>query len=48
MEHGPNFLEPPPDIIEGQPEWEVETIVGMRYYGLKRQKQYRGSLERLL
>jgi hypothetical protein len=40
MEHGPNFLEPPPDIIEGQPKWEVEAIVGMRYYGLKRQKQY--------
>ena len=21
--HGPNFIEPPPDIIEGEPEWEV-------------------------
>jgi len=25
--HGPNFLEPPPDIIEGEPEWEVEKIL---------------------
>src|SRR5712671_101381 len=40
-EHGPNFLEPPPEIVEGEPEWEVEQIVGMRYYGPKRIKQYR-------
>ena len=40
-EHGPNYLEPPPDIIEGQPEWEVEGIVGMRLHGRKREKQYR-------
>ena len=26
-QHGPNFLEPPPDIIEGEPEWEVERIL---------------------
>src|SRR5712672_1403352 len=40
-EHGPNFLEPPLEIVEGEPEWEVERIVGMRYYGPKRIKQYR-------
>ena len=40
-EHGPNYLEPPLDIIEGQPEWEVEAIVGMRLYGCKKEKQYR-------
>jgi len=28
-QHGPNFLEPPPDIIEGEPEWEVEKIIKM-------------------
>jgi len=22
--HSPNWIEPPPDIIEGEPEWEVE------------------------
>jgi hypothetical protein len=26
-QHGPNFLEPPPDIIEGEPEWEVKRIL---------------------
>jgi hypothetical protein len=26
-EHGPNFLEPPPDIIDDKPEWEVERIL---------------------
>jgi len=25
-EHGRNFLELTPDLIEGQPEWEVEAI----------------------
>jgi transposase InsO family protein len=28
--HGPNFQEPPPDLINGQPEWEVEQILGAR------------------
>jgi Chromo (CHRromatin Organisation MOdifier) domain len=41
IEHGSNFVEPPPDIIEGQPEWEVEAIVGMRLFGKRKQKQYR-------
>ena len=26
--HGPNFPLPPPDLIEGEEEWEVEAIVG--------------------
>jgi hypothetical protein len=26
-QHRPNFLEPPPDIIEGEPEWEVAKIL---------------------
>jgi len=25
--HSPNFLEPLSDIIEGEPEWEVEKIL---------------------
>ena len=30
----PNHPEPPPDIIEGEPEWEVESIVDIRFiYG---------------
>ena len=32
-QHGPNFLEPPPDIIEGKPEWEVERILQERTFG---------------
>src|SRR5216684_4075827 len=40
QEHGPNFLEPPPEIIEGQEEWEVEKIVNRRFFGKKKTKQY--------
>ncbi len=35
-EHGPNYHEPPPDVIEGEPEWEVEQIVGARHFGRSR------------
>jgi hypothetical protein len=40
QQHGPNFLEPPPDIIEGEPEWEVERILRERTYGRWKKKQY--------
>jgi len=36
--HGPNFLKPPPDLVEGEPEWEVEQILGDRTY--RKKKQY--------
>jgi hypothetical protein len=36
--HGPNFLEPPSDIIDGEPEWEVKKIMGHWLY--QNQKQY--------
>ena len=39
IEHRINFLEPPPDIVEGQPKWEVEEIVGTRLFG-KNKRQY--------
>ena len=39
-EHGINFLEPPPDVVEGQPEWEVEEIVGTRLFGKNKKRQY--------
>jgi hypothetical protein len=32
-EHGRNFIEPPPDEIEGEEEWEVEQILGKRHHG---------------
>jgi len=28
--HGPNFLQPPPDLIEGEEEYEVEAIIAHR------------------
>src|SRR6267142_2586145 len=37
-EHGRNFPEPAPDLIEGQPEWEVEEILDSRRY--RRKLQY--------
>jgi hypothetical protein len=35
--HGPNFLEPPPELVEGEPEWEVEQILGDWTYWRKKQ-----------
>ena len=40
-EHGQNFPEPPLDLIEGEQEWEVERIVGMRQFGCNKKLQYR-------
>jgi len=31
--YGENFLEPPPDLIEGQPEYEVEAVLSHRRQG---------------
>jgi hypothetical protein len=28
--YGPNFLEPPPELLESEPEWEVKEIMGQR------------------
>ena len=39
-QHRPNFLEPPPDILEGEPEWEVEQILKERLFGRWKKKQY--------
>jgi hypothetical protein len=33
LEHGANFLEPPPEMIEGEEEYEVERIVNSQRYG---------------
>ena len=38
--HGKNFLEPFPDIVEGEQEYEVEQIVGSRRVGKKKTLQY--------
>jgi hypothetical protein len=39
--HGQNFPEPPPEIIEGDPEFEVEQIVESRRIGKKKLLQYK-------
>jgi len=38
--HGPNFIELPPNVIEGEPEWEVEQILKERTFGHWKKKQY--------
>jgi Chromo (CHRromatin Organisation MOdifier) domain len=35
--YGPNFLEPPPELLDGEPEWEVEEIMGQWQNWNKRQ-----------
>jgi hypothetical protein len=40
-EYGTNFLEPPPELIDGEQEWKVEEIIGTRLFGKKKQRQYR-------
>src|SRR6201995_2898370 len=32
-EHGPNYIKPPPDLIDGQEEYEVEAILGHWFKG---------------
>ena len=46
--HGPNFLNPPPNLIEGEKEYEVEAIIahkkkGRGYYFLVQWKGYPSS-----
>jgi len=31
LEHGPNYLKPPLELIEGEEEWEVEAILNEKY-----------------
>ena len=31
--HGPNYEQPTPDIIDGEPEWEVEKIIKSWLHG---------------
>ena len=38
--HGPNYEEPPPDLIDDQPEWEVEAILDLRHFGCTKTLQY--------
>src|SRR5258708_29669240 len=38
--HGPNYSRPPPDLIGGEEEYEVEKIVNHRHTGRARTLQY--------
>jgi hypothetical protein len=38
--HGPNYAKPPPDLIEGEEEYEVERITKHRYFGRTKKLQY--------
>jgi hypothetical protein len=38
--YGPNFSQPPPDLINGEEKYEVERVVNHRHYGRARKLQY--------
>src|SRR5258707_4105453 len=38
--HGPNFSRPPPDLIQGTKEYEVDHVVNDRRHGKSRMLQY--------
>src|SRR5487761_1452131 len=38
--HGPNFSRPPPDLIRGEAEYEVENIKSHQRHGRRQQLQY--------
>jgi hypothetical protein len=39
-EHGTNFPEPPPDLVEGEEEYEVEQVLASRCHGHGKKLQY--------
>jgi hypothetical protein len=39
-EHGENFPEPPPNLIEGEEEYEVEQVLNSRWHGCGKKLQY--------
>jgi hypothetical protein len=40
LEHGANFLELPPEMTEGEEEYEVERIINSRRYGKGKKLQF--------
>jgi Chromo (CHRromatin Organisation MOdifier) domain len=39
-EHGVNFTEPPPDLVEDHEEYKVEQILDTRLFGRWKKHQY--------
>ena len=40
VEHGPNYAEPPPELVEGEPEYEVEAILDSQRQGRGQKLEY--------
>ena len=38
--HGPNYARPPPDLVGGEEQYEVEQVLDERNYGRWKKKQY--------
>ena len=38
--HGPNYEKPPPDIIDSEPEWEVEKIINSQHHRCHKKLQF--------
>ena len=38
--HGPNYTRPPPDLIDGEEEYEVEQVLDMKQKGRGRKTYY--------
>jgi len=38
--YGPNFTQPPPDLIDGEEEYEVKQIKSHQHHGRSRKLQY--------
>ena len=38
--HGPNFTRPPPDLVDGEEEYEVEKIIDSKHKGRGRKLHY--------
>ena len=38
--HGPNYSWPPPDLVDGEEEFEVEQILDMKQMGRGRKTHY--------
>ena len=40
VEHRVNFHQPPPEMIDGEEEYEVQAIIGHQFFGQRRKLQY--------
>ena len=40
-EHGPNFTQLPPELVDREEEWEVKQVLDARLFGCKKEQQYK-------